>query len=153
MVAEVFAGLGAFKAMYDTAKALKDINDAAVRNSVVIELQEKILSAREAQAALLDRVRDLEKEMASFEAWETEKKRYELKDLGWGALAYMLKPDTRGAEPPHWACTNCYGNRRISIVQYTIKKGEGMRYCCPACSAIINPSTDALNGNSAKWLD
>jgi len=52
MVGEVFAGLSAFKAMYDAAKALKDINDAAIRNSAVIELQEKILSAQAAQAAL-----------------------------------------------------------------------------------------------------
>lgn len=41
VVAETIAGLGAFKSMYDMAKALKDINDATVRNGAVIELQEK----------------------------------------------------------------------------------------------------------------
>jgi hypothetical protein len=53
MVAEVLAGLGAFKTMFDMAKALKDINDAAIRNGAVIELQEQILGAQVAQAALL----------------------------------------------------------------------------------------------------
>jgi hypothetical protein len=153
MVSEVFAGIGAFKSMLDMAKALKDMNDAAIRNGAVIELQEKILAAREAQSSLLDRIRDLEKEVTTFEAWDAEKKRYELKSLGWGALAYMLKPAARGAEPPHWACTNCYSNRRIAIVQYTAVRNYGMRYICPACKSEINPSPEVVEGNDAKWLD
>ena len=31
------------------------------------------------------------------------------KDVDAGALVYMLKPDERGTEPPHWLCANCYG--------------------------------------------
>ena len=57
VVAETIAGLGAFKSMYDMAKAIKDMNDAAVRNAAVIELQEKILAAQSAQAALLERIK------------------------------------------------------------------------------------------------
>jgi Mg2+ and Co2+ transporter CorA len=67
MVAEVFAGLSAFKTMFDMAKGLKDINDAAIRNGAVIELQEKILAARESQSAALERIGELEKKVASFE--------------------------------------------------------------------------------------
>jgi hypothetical protein len=78
MVAEVLAGLGAFKTMFDMAKALKDINDAAIRNGAVIELQEQILGAQVAQAALLERVGHLEAEITRFETWETEKQRYTL---------------------------------------------------------------------------
>jgi hypothetical protein len=48
VAAELIAGLGIFKSLYDSAKALKDINDGTVRNGAVIELQEKILSAQEA---------------------------------------------------------------------------------------------------------
>jgi hypothetical protein len=64
MVAEVYATLGAFKAMFDMAKGLKDINDAAIRNGAVIALQEQILTAQAAQSTLIDRVNDLEKEVA-----------------------------------------------------------------------------------------
>lgn len=67
MVSEVFAGLGAFKTMLDMAKALKDINDATIRNGAIIELQEKILTAREAQSALLERIGELEEKVAGFE--------------------------------------------------------------------------------------
>ena len=57
MVAEIYAGLSAFKAMFDMAKGLKDINDAAIRNGAVIELQEQILSAQQQQSELIERVR------------------------------------------------------------------------------------------------
>jgi hypothetical protein len=119
MVGEIFAGVSAFKAMFDMAKGLKDINDATIRNGAIIELQEQILAAQQAQTTLLERIDALEKEAARFEAWDTEKNRYELKDLGYGALAYMLKPDARSSEPPHWVCAHCYENRRIFIIQFT----------------------------------
>lgn len=154
MAGELLTGLSIFKALYDSAKALKDINDATVRNTAVIELSEKILAAREAQATLLDRIRELEEKVSSFETWESEKQRYDLKNLGYGAFAYMLQPGMRGTEPPYWACTNCYGNRRISIIQHTtMKRGEGFGWFCPACKSEIKPSPEACNGDNAKWLD
>src|SRR6185437_11648582 len=119
MVSEVFAGIGAFKSMLDMAKALKDINDATIRNGAVIELQEKILAAREAQSAALERISELEKQVADFETWNADKQKYELKKVAsTGALAYMLKPEARGGEPPHWVCTHCYENRKRSILQF-----------------------------------
>jgi uncharacterized coiled-coil DUF342 family protein len=91
MVSEVFAGLSAIKTAFDLAKGLKDIDDATRRNTAVIELQEKILAAREAQSTLLERISELEKKVASFEAWDADKKRYELKSLAPGVFAYRLK--------------------------------------------------------------
>jgi hypothetical protein len=148
MIGETFAGLGAFKTMYDMAKALKDINDATIRNGAIIELQEKILAAREAQSLLLDRVGELEEKVANFETWEREKQRYELKDLGWGAFAYMLKPGMRDAEPPHWVCTNCYEHNHKATLQCVMVPGKGQRWTCPSCKNTINPSTPTI-----KWSD
>jgi uncharacterized protein YlxW (UPF0749 family) len=73
MVAEAFAAVGALKAAFDIAKTLKDMNDAVARNAAVIELQGQILTAQEAQSALTDRIRELEKKVAGFETWEAEK--------------------------------------------------------------------------------
>ena len=73
VVAETIAGLGAIKTAFDIAKGLKDIDDAARRNAAVIELQEKILSAQQAQSELVDRIRELQTQVASFEKWDTEK--------------------------------------------------------------------------------
>ena len=118
MVAEVYAGLSAFKAMFDMAKGLKDINDAAIRNGAVIELQEQILSAQQHQSELIERIRALETEVANFETWKTEKERYQLKELApHGVYAYTIKEEVRGPEPAHWICPDCYQNRQISILQ------------------------------------
>jgi len=149
MVGEVFAGLGALKTAFDLAKGLKDIDDTARRNAAVIELQEKILTAQVEQAALLDQIRKLEKEVAGFETWEREKQRYELKNLGWGAFAYMLKKAERGTEPPRWICANCYEHDHIATVQYGIfKSGEGYTWYCPSCKNTLMPNTGTIT-----WID
>ena len=112
VIAETVTGLSLFKSLYDSAKALKDMNDATVRNGAVIELQEKILAAREAQTALLERIGSLEKEVAGFKAWEREKERYALKDAsGRGEFAYVIKKSEQRGEPAHAICARCYQQR------------------------------------------
>jgi hypothetical protein len=133
MVAEVFAGLSAIKTAFDIAKGLKDIDTAASRNAAVIELQEKILAAREAQTALLDRIGELEKEMARFETWEAEKKRYKLTDFGAGTFAYSLKPEEANGEPPHRICAACYQKNRKSILQFAHHSVGQDYFDCPEC--------------------
>ena len=147
MVAEVIAGLGAFKTMFDMAKALKDINDAAIRNGAVIELQEQILSAQAAQSTLVDRVRELEEKVAGFETWDAEKKQYELKQIGYGTFARMLKSGMRGSEPPHWACDNCYQKHMISIIQFMPPLQGRKAWCCPSCKTAYDLH------EPPKWLD
>jgi len=142
MVGEVFAGLGALKTAFDIAKGLKDIDDAARRNAAVIELQEKILAAREAQSALLDRVGDLEEEVASFETWDAEKKRYELKPTmrGGPSFAYILKPNAEPPEEFHCICATCYQRRLKSILQFarSIPRSDEKILKCPVCATEVH---------------
>lgn len=148
MIGEAFAGLSAIKTAFDMTQGLQSIHDAVARDRAVIELQKEILLAQSAQAALLDRVSQLEKEVARFETWDAEKKRYELKALRVDVFAYMLKPDSRGVEPPHWLCANCYEQRKKSIFQWTPETAVARRvYRCPACNASIAPASEP------KWLD
>jgi Zn finger protein HypA/HybF involved in hydrogenase expression len=144
MVVDLFTGLGVFKSLYDSAKALKDINDATIRNGAIIELQEKILAAREAQSSLLERINELEKEVANFKAWETEKQKYEMKVLSPGSIVYALKAQAQGTEPAHYICANCYEDRKKSILQRKPANalgrqhfGEKDSYDCPKCHASI----------------
>lgn len=136
MVAEVFASLSAIKTAFDLAKGLKDIDDATRRNAAVIELQEKILAAREAQSTLLERISELENKVASFEAWETEKQRYELKELAPGVFAYRLKESMAGGEPIHDLCAACYKHGKPSILQRQ-DKGMNQLMNCSECKAGI----------------
>jgi len=50
----------------------------------------------------VERISELEKEVAGFKTWETEKQKYVLKELGQpGLFAYTLEPEARGSEPSH----------------------------------------------------
>jgi len=89
MISEAMMGVTAFKAAMDISKDIKDIDDRTRRNEAVIELQEKILSAQAAQAALVQAVSELEKEVTALKAWDAEKHRYELKDLWKGFFAFI----------------------------------------------------------------
>lgn len=134
MAAELIAGLGAIKTAFDLAKGLKDIDDATRRNAAVIDLQERILAAQAAQATLVERVNELEKQVAGFETWEAQKKRYELKDFGGGTFAYVLKPSEAGGEPIHRICPNCYEKGHRSILQFGFTTSNQQdKYSCPSC--------------------
>lgn len=136
MVSELITGLGIFNTLFDTAKGLKDINNSTVRNRAVVELLEKILAAQAAQATLLERVGDLEKEVASFETWEVEKQRYELSDYGEGTYAYRLKKSMQNGEPPHRLCAGCFQKNQKSILQNVggIYSGREKMWC-PSCNS------------------
>jgi hypothetical protein len=123
-VAEISAGLTSLRAALDIAKAMVNLRDAeAFRaksielQSVVLEALEKAIKSREACSAQADRIRALETEVAGLKAWGTEKERYELKPVGRAVVAYMLKPEARGSEPPHWLCPNCYAKGEKAFFQ------------------------------------
>jgi len=142
MAAEFLAGLSAVKTAFDIAKGLKEINDTATRNAAVIELQEHILTAQQAQAALVDCIRDLEKEVAGFEAWKAEKQRYKLVDYGGGTFAYELKPEAADGEPGHRICAACYQKGHKSILQFDFRTQNSQdRYECPGCQATFDLGT------------
>jgi hypothetical protein len=117
------AGLvSSLKAATDISKAMVGLRDGALIQSKVIELQGVILTAQQSalsaqsdQFAVLERVRELEKEIAHLKAWDTEKKKYELREVSPGAFAYVMKKSAKGGEPPHWLCAACYqrGNKFI----------------------------------------
>jgi hypothetical protein len=51
MASEFLAGLGIFETIYESANALKEINDASVRNTAVIELKKSPRCTRSAIGA------------------------------------------------------------------------------------------------------
>jgi hypothetical protein len=117
MVGEALAGLSALKTAFDIAKGLKDLDDAVRRNAAVIELQEKILAAQQAQAALIEQVGELEKEVTGLKAWDAEKQRYKLTEVRPGMMTYTLKEGMEKGEPAHHLCASCYNEGHKSIMQ------------------------------------
>lgn len=134
MLGEAVMGLSALKTAFDMTKGLKDIDNAVSRNAAVIELQENILTAQQAQAALIKRIDDLEKEVARFETWEAEKERYKLTDLGHGMTTYTLKEGMENGEPPHHLCADCYNHGQKSVMQTeTRSPGRAQVLVCHTC--------------------
>jgi rubrerythrin len=115
----------------------------------ILAAQKGALLAQQREAELLNRIGALEKEVTRLETWEREKQRYELRNVGWGAYAYILKKTERGTEPPHWACTKCYEDGKIRTLQYgRFEKGTGPYWRCPDCKNDIDPGVA-----NAKWPD
>lgn len=138
MVAEVFAGLGAIKTAFDIAKGLKDIDDTARRNAAVIELQEKILAAQQAQSALVERVRDLEEEVTRLKDFSAEMDRYELTEIAPGIMALSIKETMRNGEPFHRICANCAANGKKFFLQQHISGPYFDQYKCRGCGEQID---------------
>lgn len=129
------------------------LRDAETFRAKFIEMQQTIINAlesgiaaREAQGAQLDRIRALEAEVARLRAWDAEKRRYELKRVGQGTVAYVLKPEARRHAAP---------NRRIGCAQTAFENGQKSFFQhtvrgvsrCVGCDAVVEIfSLD-------KWLD
>lgn len=134
MVGEVLFGLQTFNALLETVKGLQAINDKTARNLAIMDLTDKIISAKSDYAVLQERVGELEKELMRHEKWEAEKQRYRLTDFGGGTFAYALKEDMANGDPPHRLCARCYEEGHPSILQFDDRNGVGQdRYDCPRC--------------------
>jgi rubrerythrin len=151
--ASIAATIGSLKTAADIAKGFLSLKETAAVQGKVIELQGHILAAQSSalagqsdQLSLLEEIRALKAKMAELEAWNTEKKRYELKNVGYSALVYTLKEEERGSTPPHWICANCYEGGHAAIIQYVMVPKQGNVWTCPSCKNTIEPGTSSL-----KW--
>lgn len=134
MPSEIFAGIGALKAAMDIVKGIHEASAAHVRDTLAIEIQEKLIAAYTSHLALHEQVRELEEEMTRLKTWEGEKQRYELADFGGGTFAYRIKETERGGEPAHRICAACYQSGKKSILQFLHKTAFHQElYFCPTC--------------------
>jgi uncharacterized protein YlxW (UPF0749 family) len=81
MAISVAASLQAFKGVFASLKALSEAREGAIRNTLTVELTQKIMDAQAAQAELASEVSALEAEVMRLKDWNAEKTRYELKKL------------------------------------------------------------------------
>ena len=137
--------LTGIKSALDIVKAIVGLRDGEAIRAKAIELQavildtlEKGIAAREAQAAQLDRVRELEEEVGNLKAWNREKDRYELLDLYRGLFSYVPKVGEERGEPPHALCANCYQCGIKSLLQTNGQNSvHEHSWDCPACKTKV----------------
>lgn len=142
MLAEISAGLSSLKAAFDITKGLNATNTQATINEVKIPLQQHIIDAQqalsaasEAQAAAAERIRQLEQEIVSLKDWSAEKENYELADTGQGSLAYKFKEGVEPPQPSHWICPQCYEDGKKSILKHeSLPVGRADTLVCTRCN-------------------
>lgn len=157
---EIGGAMGGLKAALEVIKGLKSTADAVAINDAkialqgaIIEAQGGLMAAQEAHSANLQRIDELEKQLAASKNWETEKQRYYLATVDAGAVAYIHKPGMEGDEAPVWLCQPCFDEQHKSSLQLKDpnagKNGarDYHRYACNRCSGDVvvryskNPST------------
>lgn len=131
------------------AKSFLQLHTAAEVQGKVIELQSAILAAQTSalaaqseQATMIQRIRDLEEEIARVKAWEETKQRYTLMNPYPGFFTYALKAEGQPTEPAHWICAKCYEDGIKSIL-HTEKEEIGRKtfQVCPRCKTRIQTSS------------
>jgi Zn finger protein HypA/HybF involved in hydrogenase expression len=146
-IAEISAGLSSLNVIKGLVQGLDATRKAVITQEIKLELLDKLLeaqqalfAAQQAEADNVARIKGLEAEIARLKDWEGERIYYELTRIQGGAVVYMAKPGKRGTEPPHWYCTNCFGDAKRSILQpqgEAVKgSGEGI-WACPVCKTKI----------------
>jgi hypothetical protein len=143
-IADIADLITSLRSAVEITKAIMDISDANRLHTEVVQLTKEIMSAQScalatqsAQLELLQSKRGLEDELAKLKAWNMEKYRYELQNVGSGAIAYVLKQSMRGTEPIHWICANCFqiGKKRF------LNEGHSDLHCvyhkCQECAGKI----------------
>lgn len=115
MLREMATALNNLQAAVDIGKAIASLRDTATIQTKVIEFQSAIISAQTSAIAantvhtgLIERIRDLEAEVARLRGWEPEKQVYELTRLPGGITAYTLTPNAEPTEPTYSGCASEY---------------------------------------------
>ncbi|WP_313336949.1 hypothetical protein [Comamonas sp.] len=113
-------GLEIYGELMQAAAALQEsLSEALILNA----------TSAEDKLTLLDRVQRLTEENKDLKDWHAESREYQLEDLGYGCFVQSYKPTVEPSKPPHWACTNCFSNLKISILQNKLRSG----FQCPSC--------------------
>jgi hypothetical protein len=144
MFTEINAAVQSAKALFEVVKANKGLAEYNEIIAAVSEVNTKLMSAtgvalasQEKQAALSDRVRNLEKEIMELKNWNSEAERYQLSEIGTSIYAFTLKPGMEKSEPQHKLCTACFGKRQKGYLNLSNKDGRGTFYKCNVCGVEI----------------
>lgn len=112
-------------------------------NESLLDIGTKALDVQALYTGSLDKIKELQNQLAAYDKWETEKTRYTLKNVGLAAFVYALKESEAGNDPPHWLCSKCYNDRTKSILQLECgDRPTGFRHQCPVCRTMITVCED-----------
>lgn len=88
----------------------------SVLNNEIVTMYESNSSFREQVQSLQAEKDNLTKEIAKFDTWEEQKKRYKLYSILGSVFVYAITEASSNGEPPHWLCTKCFEERKRSFL-------------------------------------
>lgn len=143
MLNEMAAIIGCTKTAVELTKgliALKKDNDVQVKavelNSILLDLQQKLLEAQMVQFSQLEELRELKEAQRKSSEFEQCKNQYSRYVFPKGGIAYSLKQDFADEQPEYYLCSNCYENDQLVTMQNTGGMGwRGLK--CPRCNNTI----------------
>jgi len=123
-IAEISSLISGIKGTIDITKGLKSAYDANTifqAQTDILErlfaIQSEALSLQEKHSTLIDEKRELENRIKEFENWSESEIQYSLRKLTGGVFVIEPNKSHKSPKPKHWLCTNCYGNKKKSILQ------------------------------------
>lgn len=134
----VTTATGSIVGATEAGKNLKEIFarpevDVTASKQLILELLDKLISAKMAQMDIQESVLALQRELKARDDFEANLARYVLENTGRGATIYTLKAEHHGGEKPHSVCPSCVVDRKKSILQPAI--GRSNCLYCPICKA------------------
>ena len=166
MIAEISAGLSSLKAAKDILQAMNGMQTATTINDIkltlqghILEAQQGLFKAQEAQTTAARRISELEQESVRLKDWSGEKQRYQLHDVGRGAMTYMIKLGMENGEPSHWLCATCFEQGRKSFMQNkgngvgnrtVAERGLDQTFACDCCKSSFKVAWNVTPASIAK---
>lgn len=143
-VASISGAIQSLAAARDITKALLGMKVTAEVELKVAEIRELLISAQESaldaqseRSALMQRIHDLESQLAEYDEWEEESAKYELAEVSPSVFVYALKGDA-DQSPHHFLCPRCFEDKTKSILLRSGYVNEGTEpLSCPRCELKI----------------
>jgi hypothetical protein len=155
---QITAAVSSLKIAGEIAKGLIDLKTGAEVQAKAIELNQKIIDAQHqifaanaTQTTLVERIRELEKEIAAMKAWDAEKQRYQMASPFTGATVFAVKKAMSNGEPAHYLCANCFKAGKPSILQNSQTKDGWAMLICSGCKSEVR--TRWRNLLAAKYAE
>lgn len=148
------------KAASDAAEKILEVNGILEFGDEIRELHANVLAGLKAarlaeleQAAMLQEILALKREMADLKTSKTKLERYELKRLPPGVYVYALKDSEKGAEADHYACVKCFNEGKIMPMNHVVTFNGMETLRCSGCAADIKTGYPIRSGPSRANTD
>lgn len=145
MIAELLGAaqsVQALSSLLSAANGLANYNEivAAVSevNTKLMQANSVALSSQEKQSTLAAKVHKLEQEIKCLTNWETEKQKYELREIARGVFARTEQGYMGEFQSAHKFCATCFEKHiKSPLQQENVTEGRQLSLSCHTCKSKI----------------